>query len=148
LILTVRPSSATALASNTCLDHDRDKPTPSNLLCDGPDEWLRWKCKPCELSVKVNGSFTKLNGRKFIKSIDGSCYYELDQNSPNTVTPKSCSFVPGSPSCQELTSSFPDKHVLVKIDKLGTPCAYHWETKVDTQKCSNSCWTSLRPKTS
>jgi len=147
LILTVRPSSATALASNRCLERDNIKPPPSNLLCDTPDEWMRWQCKPCELSVIINGKPTKLTGRLFIRSISGNSYYELDRYQPNTVTPKSCSYIPGSPGVVESTPSVPStKHVLVKINTSGVPCAYHWETMAGTQKCTNSCWTSLRPK--
>lgn len=147
LILTVRPSSATALASNRCLERDNIKPPPSNMLCDTPDEWMRWKCKPCELSVTINGKLTRLTGRQFIPSISRHCYFELDRYQPNTVTPKSCSYVPGAPGIQEHTLAVPEKHVLVKINTSGVPCAYHWEPMTNAQKCTNSCWTSLRPKT-
>ena len=147
LILTVQPSSATALASNRCLDRDDLKPPPQKILCDTPDEWMRWKCQPCELSVPVNGKTTRLSGRKFIKSISGSCYYELDRYSPDTVTPKTCSYVPGAPGIIEHLPSTPSwKHVLVKINSSGVPCAYHWESSPGSKKCTNSCWTSLRPK--
>lgn len=146
LILTVRPASATALASNRCLVRDDQKPTPPYLLCDNPDEWMRWKCQPCELTVPVNGKPTRLTGRKFIKSINGSCYYELDRYSPDTVVPKTCSYVPGAPGVTENYPSTPSyKHCLVKIDSTGKPCAYHWESYTGTQKCTNSCWASLRP---
>ncbi|MEO8037124.1 MAG: hypothetical protein ABI794_00045 [Betaproteobacteria bacterium] len=147
LILTVRPSSATALASNRCMEKDALKPPPSNILCDTPDEWMRWQTQPCELTVKVNNKMTKLTGRRFIRNITGSCYYELDKYSPNTVTPKTCSYVPGAPGVVEnIPSGTGMKYCLVKINTAGVPCAYNWETSVGAQKCTNSCWTSLRPR--
>lgn len=147
VILTVRPSSATALASNRCLERDALKPTPQKLLCDTPDEWMRWKCQPFELTVPVNGKPTRLSGRKFIKSINGNAYYELDRYSPDTVTPKTCSYVPGAPGIIEHMPSTPSfKHCLVKINSSGTPCAYQWESYSGSNKCTNSCWASLRPK--
>lgn len=148
LILTVRPSSATALASNRCLQKDNLKPPPLNLLCDTPDEWMRWKCNGCELSYNgVKLKYSDGTKKLFIRSISGRCYYQLDRYSPNTVTPTACSYVPGAPGVVEAWPSTPCvKHVLVKINTSGVPCAYHWETMAGTQKCTNSCWTSLRPR--
>jgi len=147
LILTVRPSSATALASNRCMEKDALKPVPSNILSDTPDEWMRWRAQPCELTVPVSGKATKLKGRLFIRNISASSYYELDKYSPNTVTPKTCPYVPGAPGIVEsIPSGTAVKNCLVKINASGVPSAYHWETSAGTQKCTNSCWTSLRPR--
>jgi len=149
LILTVRPSSATALASNRCLERDNLKPPPSNVLCDTPDEWLRMKCNACELSYNgVKQKYSDGTKKLFIRNISGTCYYQLDRYSPNTVTPTTCSYVPGAPGVVEAWPTTPCvKQVLVKIDTTGVPCAYHWEATTVGQKCTNSCWTSLRPKT-
>ncbi|MCW5625772.1 MAG: hypothetical protein KIT73_13760 [Burkholderiales bacterium] len=143
MILTIRPASATGALSNGCLQRDAAKPVPSKLMRDSADEWMRWRAPIVKLTVPVNGKSTKLSGN-FIKGFQGNCYYELDKNSPDSVTPKTCSYVPGGPGVSESPSYY--RYVLVKINSTGTPCAYFWESAPSSQKCTNSCWTSLRPR--
>jgi hypothetical protein len=143
LILTVRTASATAVASNVCMDRDKDKPMPVCLTDSASDEWMRGTCTVVKPVCKDSKGKEFVVNKEYIQDYKRSAYYELAKCLMNP--PQLVAFT-GMTGFVRWTQTSA-KWALVKIDRTsGNACAWWWEPHPVAHKCTKSCYTSLRPK--
>jgi hypothetical protein len=143
LILTVRPAAATARTSLSCIDKDRYKPPPHEILKKYEDEWLRKKYVPVYRLTKWNDTRKKwetLEDRRFICGTDGATYWELDRSAPYSGPATMTSMRRGT-NIKE--TQLEVRNALMYVNDHGET-GWGWDTK-GGYHCSKSCWTSMKP---
>jgi len=144
LILTVRPAAATARTSLSCVDKDKQKPKPHEVLHKYEDEWMRKKYVPIYRLAKWDDKKKKwetLEDRRFICGTDGATYWELDRYNPYSGPATQTSMRRGH-NLKE--TKLEERHALMYVNEYGET-GFGWDTK-GGYHCSKSCWSSMKPK--
>jgi len=107
------------------------------MLETSSDEWMRKSINKLELTVPKNGGgTTTLYNRYFVRSYDGTEYYEITSGAPVLSSYKPGLGIGETVKGQQLA--------LLKVDKDGHYVSWHWEPKTG-QKCTRSCYSSIKP---
>jgi hypothetical protein len=141
VVLTVRPASATGVASavaclRRCETAAKDYPPAKFSYASHGDEWMRVKVDTCRLAPSVGKPFW--SGKYFL-GFDQHTYWRLDDKDPYNKPAVATTHTKGSCYAEPTGQSM---YGVAYVDGQGKVVGFAWDNKTHGSPVTWSCYTS------